>query len=133
MRRIRRRGDPGRQWLSFLQNHREVIAAFDFFTVPTLTFQTLYCFFVTEHGRRCILHFNVTGRPTAAWVCNNCAKHSRKQPHIARSVSESDAQLLDFFHTPNAGGEFGTEQASVGGLIGESAYGSESSIDCCCR
>ena len=30
------------QWLAFLNNHREVIAAFDFFTVPTLCFRTLY-------------------------------------------------------------------------------------------
>jgi len=40
LRRIRRRGDPASRWLTFLQNHREVIAAFDFFTVPTVTFQT---------------------------------------------------------------------------------------------
>jgi hypothetical protein len=33
--------------------------------VPTLTFQVLYCFFVIEHGRRKILHFNVTRHPTA--------------------------------------------------------------------
>ena len=68
MRRIRRRGDPGKRWLAFLQNHREVIVAFDFFTVPTVTFQLLYCFFVIEHGRRKILHFNVTRHPTAEWV-----------------------------------------------------------------
>src|SRR5580765_885889 len=43
LRRIRRRGDPGKRWLAFLQNHREVIVAFDFFTLPTLTFQMLYC------------------------------------------------------------------------------------------
>jgi hypothetical protein len=42
LRRIRRRGDPAGSWLTFLQNHREVIAAFDFFTVPTVTFQLLY-------------------------------------------------------------------------------------------
>jgi len=54
--------------LAFLQNHREVIVAFDFFTVPTLTFQMLYCFFVIEHGRRRILHFNVTRHPSAEWV-----------------------------------------------------------------
>ena len=40
----------------------------DFFTVPTMTFQLLYCFFVIEHGRRRILHFNVTSRPTSEWV-----------------------------------------------------------------
>jgi transposase InsO family protein len=68
LRRIRRRGDPGQRWLSFLQNHREVIAAFDFFTVPTVTFKLLYCFFVIEHGRRRILHFNITPHPTAEWV-----------------------------------------------------------------
>jgi Integrase core domain len=33
-----------------------------------LTFQPLSCFFVIEHHRRTILHFNVTREPTAAWV-----------------------------------------------------------------
>jgi transposase InsO family protein len=68
IRRIRRRGDPAKSWLTFLQNHREVLAAFDFFTVPTVTFQLLYCFFVIEHRRRRILHFNVTRHPTAERV-----------------------------------------------------------------
>lgn len=68
LRRVQRHGDPGKQWLAFLQNHREVIAAFDFFTVPTVTFQLLYCFFVIEHSRRRILHFNITRYPTADWV-----------------------------------------------------------------
>ena len=68
LRRMRRRGDPSNSWLAFLQNHREVIVAFDFFTVPTLTFQLLYCFFVIEHERRRILHFNVTRHPSAEWV-----------------------------------------------------------------
>lgn len=39
LRPVHRRGDPGQRWLAFLQNHREGIAAFDFFTVPTVTFQ----------------------------------------------------------------------------------------------
>jgi transposase InsO family protein len=51
-----------------LENHREVIAAFDFFTVPTVTFRVLYCFFVIEHQRRKILHCNVTEHPTADWI-----------------------------------------------------------------
>jgi transposase InsO family protein len=68
LQRIRRRGDSAKHWLAFLVNHREVIAAFDLFTVPTLTFQLLYCFFVIEHGRRRVLHFNVTRHPTAEWV-----------------------------------------------------------------
>jgi putative transposase len=51
-----------------LTESREVIAAFDFFTAPTVTFQLLYCFFVIEHRRRRILRFNVTDHPTAEWV-----------------------------------------------------------------
>ena len=33
-----------------------------------MTFQLLYCFFVIAHGRRKILHCNVTRHPTAEWV-----------------------------------------------------------------
>ena len=32
LRRVMRRGDPDRKWLAFLQNHREVLPACDFFT-----------------------------------------------------------------------------------------------------
>jgi hypothetical protein len=52
--------DSAGRWLAFLRNHREAIAAMDFFTVPTLTFGVLYCFFVIGHDRRKILHCNVT-------------------------------------------------------------------------
>jgi len=55
-------------WLTFLKNHRQSIAAMDFFTVPTATFKILYVFFVIHHGRRAILHFNVTLHPTSDWV-----------------------------------------------------------------
>jgi hypothetical protein len=59
LQRLRRQPDKDKvqRWLAFLQNHREVMAAFDFFTVPTLSFRVLYCFFVIEHHRRRILHF----------------------------------------------------------------------------
>jgi hypothetical protein len=40
-----------KRWLAFLYNHREMIAAMDFFTVPTITFGMLYCFFVISHDR----------------------------------------------------------------------------------
>lgn len=38
--------------MTLLHNRREVVAAFDFFTVPTLSLRALSCFFVIEHGRR---------------------------------------------------------------------------------
>jgi len=42
IRRVPRDPDLVKQWLTFLRNHREAIAAMDFFTVPTLTFGVLY-------------------------------------------------------------------------------------------
>jgi putative transposase len=60
--------DEARRRLAFLRNHREAIAAMDFFTVPTLTLGVLYCFFVIGHDRRKILHCNVTGQPNASWI-----------------------------------------------------------------
>jgi len=70
LRRLKHHRDGGKakRWSAFLNNHREVIAAFDFFTVPTLTFHVLYCLFVIEHGRRRILHFNTTAHPTSEWI-----------------------------------------------------------------
>jgi putative transposase len=66
--RCGRKGNAGKRWLSFLKNHREMMAAIDFFTVPTATFRVLYCFFVISHGRRKILHFNATEHPTSTWI-----------------------------------------------------------------
>ena len=49
MKRAPRDLDLAKRWLAFLRNHREAIAAMDFFTVPTLTCGVLYCFFVIGH------------------------------------------------------------------------------------
>jgi hypothetical protein len=37
--RAPRNPKPAKRWKAFVQNHREAIAAMDFFTVPTLTFR----------------------------------------------------------------------------------------------
>ena len=68
LRRAPKSPDVGKRWLTFLRNHREAIAAMDFFTVPTLTFGVLYCFFVIGHDRRKILRCNVTRNPNALWI-----------------------------------------------------------------
>jgi transposase InsO family protein len=68
MRKAPRNPEPAKRWAAFLSNHREAIAAMDFFTVPTLTFGVLFCFFVIAHDRRRVLHCNVTEHPTSAWV-----------------------------------------------------------------
>ena len=68
MKRAPRDPEPGKRWLAFLRNHQEVIAAMDFFTVPTIRFGVLYCFFVVAHDRRRVLHCNVSKHPTSRWV-----------------------------------------------------------------
>src|ERR1700680_5251987 len=68
MKRTPKDPDRAKRWLAFLRNHREAIAAMDFFTVPTITFGVLCCFFVISHDRRRILHFNVTNHPTSLWT-----------------------------------------------------------------
>ena len=68
MKRAPKNPDRAKHWLAFLRNHREAIAAMDFFTVPTITFGVLYCFFVISHDRRPILHVNVTKHPRSAWI-----------------------------------------------------------------
>jgi putative transposase len=63
-----RRRPPSQIWRTFLENHAPEIWACDFFTVPTLSFRTLYVFFFIEHGRRRLMHVNVTAHPTADWI-----------------------------------------------------------------
>jgi len=41
MKRAPRDPEPAQRWLAFLRNHREAIAAMDFFTVPSVTFSLL--------------------------------------------------------------------------------------------
>ena len=62
--------DPSsdQRWLTFLRDHRDLIAGMDFFVVPTVRFHLLYVRFAIDHGRRRILHFNVTANPAARWV-----------------------------------------------------------------
>ena len=66
----RRPTEPDRvtRWVAVLRNHTDDIAPMDLFTVPTASFRVLYDFFVIEHGRRLIVHFDATFHPTSAWV-----------------------------------------------------------------
>ena len=47
---------PSPTWQTFLWLHAHEIWAADFFTVRTLTFRTLYVFFLITHDRRRIVH-----------------------------------------------------------------------------
>jgi transposase InsO family protein len=69
--RYRRRGPAhpsGQTWRTFLANHAHHLWAADLLTVHTLTLKTLYVLVFIAHGRRELVHVNVTANPTAAWV-----------------------------------------------------------------
>ena len=80
-------------WAAFLRNHREAITAMDFFTVPTLTFRVLYCFFVIEHGRRKILHFNVTEHPTGSWIAQQLREAFPESCPYRYAILDGDAKF----------------------------------------
>jgi transposase InsO family protein len=93
---IRHLSPPGQArklWAAFLRNHRDVIAAMDFFTVPTLTFRVLYCFFVIEHGRRKILHFNVTDHPTGCWIVQQLREAFPESCPYRYAILDRDAKF----------------------------------------
>jgi hypothetical protein len=59
---------PSSRWRSFLRQHASTVWACDFFCVRTITFRTLYVFFVIHHASRQVLHVAVTQHPTAEWT-----------------------------------------------------------------
>ena len=83
----KRSGAPGRPpsmtWGTFLRMHLAGTIAIDFLTVPTVTFQVLYVFFVLSLERRRILHVNLTAHPYAAWAAQQ----------IVVAVHNTDAHL----------------------------------------
>jgi putative transposase len=77
MKRAPRDPERDKRWLAFLRNHREAIAAMDFFTVPMITFGVLYCFFVISH--RMLRDVNLQHAPPLIERLDH--------PAVARSVS----------------------------------------------
>lgn len=71
LRRFRRRPQARQNWFTFLRNHRDAIAATDFFVVFSAAFRPIYVWFAIEHARRRVLHVNVTEHPTSAWAIQN--------------------------------------------------------------
>lgn len=61
-------GTPSPRWKDFLRQHAKDIWACDFLTVRTLSFQTLYVFFLIHHVTREVVHVRVTRHPTALWT-----------------------------------------------------------------
>jgi putative transposase len=97
---VRRNGNAGQRWRSFLKNHRDVIVGMDFFIVITLNFRILYGLFLIRHGRREILHFNSTEHPTSEWIVQQLREAfldgSNRYVILDRDKKFGDA-VLEFF------------------------------------
>jgi transposase InsO family protein len=85
--------DPTQQqrWMTFLRNHKDVIAGMDFFVVPTVRFRLLYVWFAIDHGRRRVLHFNVTENPTARWVIQQLRETFPNEPNHRFLIYDNDS------------------------------------------
>jgi transposase InsO family protein len=85
--------DPNQQqrWMTFLRNHKDVIAGMDFFVVPTVRFRLLYVWFAIDHGRRRVLHYNVTANPTGRWVIQQLRETFPDEPSHRFLIFDNDA------------------------------------------
>lgn len=121
VRRYRQRAlrrPPSQTWRTFLHNHASAIWAVDLFTVQTLTLRTIYAIVFIAHGRRRIVHLNVTQHPTAQWICRQLFEatpwgiqprylirdHDRSygKDFIQRAARIGIATIVTPVHAPNA-------------------------------
>jgi putative transposase len=74
--------------------------AIDFLTVPTVTFDIVYVFFVLSLERRCALHLNVTAHPYAAWTAQQIVEAIGAEIVPAPLVRDRDAYLRQRIRRP---------------------------------
>jgi transposase InsO family protein len=82
---------PSPGWRAFLSNHMKETAAVDFLVVVTLSFQLLYAMVLISHGRRKIIHIDVTDHPTQDWVADQVTRAFAKNPKPKYLVRDRDA------------------------------------------
>ena len=70
----------------------------DFFTVPTITFSVLYCFFLIGHDRRRILHCNVTKHPTSLWIVQQLREAFPFESASRFLIFDRDAKYGEYVH-----------------------------------
>jgi hypothetical protein len=58
----------GQTWKTFIENHKDAVAAVDLFVVPTIGFKFLYGIAILHLKRRELVWTNATLHPTADWI-----------------------------------------------------------------
>jgi putative transposase len=85
--------DPGshQRWLTYLRNHRDVIAAMDFFVVPMVRFHLLYVWFAIDHGRWRILPFQRDREPARSMGDSAATEGLPRRSRSSLLIFDNDA------------------------------------------
>ena len=78
-------------WKTFVRNYLAGAIAIDFLTVPTVTFDIVYVFFVLSLERRRVLRMNVTAHPRAAWAAQQIVEAIGAEIVPERLIRDRDA------------------------------------------
>ena len=63
----------------------------DLFTVPTIATRVQFVLIVPEHGRRRVLHVNVTEHPTAGWTSQQIREAFADREPAQYAIRDRDA------------------------------------------
>jgi hypothetical protein len=69
----------------------------DLFVVPTISFRLLYGLLIMSHGRRQILWFGATARPTAEWIANHLTEACGWQQIPRYLIRDRDGAYNEIF------------------------------------
>jgi transposase InsO family protein len=58
----------GQTWKTFIENHKDALAAIDLFVAPTIGFKLMYGIVIVHLKRRELVWTNATLHPTAEWI-----------------------------------------------------------------
>lgn len=79
------------------------MVSLDFFTVPTVTGRVLFVLVLLSHHRRRIVHFRITGHPTAAWTAQQLIEAFPEESAPRWLLRDRDAIYGDIFRNRVAG------------------------------
>jgi len=95
---LRRHPRPrGQTWKTFIENHREALAAIDLFVVPTIGFKLMYGIVIVHLNRRELVWTNATLHPTAEWIAQQLTEAFPWERAPSNLIRDRDASYGAIF------------------------------------
>ena len=89
---LRRHPRPrGQTWKTFIDNHRDALAAIDLFVVPTIGFKLMYGIAILHLKRRELVWTNATLHPTADWISQQLTEAFPWECTLSHLIRDRDA------------------------------------------